>query len=957
MKKKKVNPQQVTLLNAGKINRNLSRSPRKTKIKTRQKTSRRNIPKREKAEKYSQQQNRLFDNMIVEAFTFPVYVIDARKGEIIIANSAAKACDINEGGKCSRIKYGLLLTGKLAKKNSLTKENSPAKENPLAKVKKTKKPVRMEFTVFDTEGNNVCREVQSYPIFDARGNLIQIIEYITDITSRKKAQEELVKLSQAVEQSFNIVMITDKNGVIEYVNPKFTEITGYTLHEVIGKSVGFLGEKTHEEEKRFSEILRQQGKWRGEFHARKKNGEYYWEYASIYSIKNLQGDITHYIKDAVNISKRMQAEEELKAAKEKAEQANRFKSEFLANMSHEIRTPLNNILGFIELLLLTELNKTQKDYFDTIKDSSKVLLGIIDDILDFSKIENGKLDVDNIKFYLKHELESVVDMFSVRADEKNIELMYFVDPSLPEYVFGDPLRIKQVLNNLISNAIKFTNETGKIFVEIKLLDITGDYCRILFSISDNGIGIPDDKKDKIFDAFFQADSAITREYGGTGLGLAISSQLVKLMGGELRLESQAGIGSKFYFELTFTEFSGVDIFKRDYSFKNLKSFLYVKDKDDRLQLSNIEKYLKAFNIEVENFSTAEEFGELPLDLHNIIFIDYSSNSRDEIKSILQALPDIPVILIVSRLDKGFNAPIAGKITKVIYKPIYASKIIGAIIDILYNNKEQTANAEKNDEEVRRASFSADALVAEDNAINQKLITLMLKEIGVEAFIVSNGLEVINNFEKKRFDVILMDVNMPVMDGIEATAKILGIEKIKGMKHTPIVALTARTIRGDREILINSGMDDYISKPISINKLYSTLYPFLKNSQNSVRNNNKHSESCNAKALYDLNGTANELGVDIEFLKNLVEQFILNFEDYFIIISRSVKEMDFDTICFEAHKLKGTASNLRLKELAAHFSEIETNARKRNKINYKELLDVISNEFKLLKENFSKDLLK
>ncbi|MFH0974980.1 MAG: PAS domain S-box protein [Spirochaetota bacterium] len=915
------------------------------------------ISERKKAEEYILQQNKFFNNMI-EAFTYPVYVIDVHTGGILVANTAAKSQNITNGMPHEKIHYGLkLLSGK------------SAKESLLEKIKKTKEPVFMEYTINDNKGNPIFRELYGYPIFDAQGNVIQIIEYIMDITDRKKSQEELVKLSQAVEQSLNIVMITDKYGVIEYVNPKFTETTGYSFQEVIGEKASSFGKISPEEKGNFWDILKKDGEWRGEFHNKKKNGEYYWEFASIYSIKNYQNVVTHYIKDAVNISKRKLAEDELKAAKEKAELANRFKSEFLANMSHEIRTPLNSILGFIELLLTTELDRQQKDYFETIKDSSRVLLGIIEDILDFSKIESGKLEIDNIKFYLKHELEPVVEMFVARADEKNIELLYFIDPSLPEYIFGDPLRIKQVLNNLISNAIKFTPEKGKIFVEIKLLELRDNLCRITFSVSDNGIGIPESKQKKIFEAFFQADSSVSRNYGGTGLGLAISRHLVHLMGGELQLESRVAEGSRFYFDLAFTEFSGLDIFKRDYDFRDVKCFLFKKKYNDKMQLYNIERYLKAFNIEVGTFSSLEEFSRPDHNLKTIIFTEYSIHTRDEISGIQHALPDIPIIMVANRLEKEFANLIVNKITKIIYKPVYASKIIGAIIEILFNEK-QKPYADAIDEKAGRPFFSADALVAEDNAINQKLITLMLKEIGIKADIAKNGTEAVEKFIKGKYDIILMDVNMPVMDGIQATAEILKIEKSNEKQHTPIVALTAKSIKGDREIIINAGMDDYLSKPISINKLCGTIYPFLKHKQTNLspdssatqNQENQTQQAISQKTeqpaflqtnnvAYDLAEIADELGVSIEFLNNLVRQFIGNFENYFSLISESVKTYNFDVIYAEAHKMKGTASNLRLNKLADYFSKMEANARNKDHGDYGALLNLIKEEIKILRTDF------
>ena len=906
--------------------------------------------------------NRLLYYMI-EAFTYPMYVIDAENGYVIVANNAAKAQNIKEGLHCSKLDYGLI-----AKSSTRAK-----RESPLEVIKKTKEPVYMDFSVMDKSGNIIYRELYDYPILDSNGNVTQIIEYVMDITDRKRSQEELIKLSQAVEQSLNIVMITNNKGIIEYVNPKFTEITGYTFQEVVGQKASSLGEIVPEEKNTFWEILGSEGEWRGEFHNRKKNGGHYWEYASIYAIKNSQNTVTHYIKDAVNISKRKQAEDELKLAKEKAEQANRFKSEFLANMSHEIRTPLNSILGFIELLLMTNLDRQQKDYFDTIKDSSRVLLGIIDDILDFSKIESGRLEIDSVKFYLKHEMEPVVDMFAARAYEKNIELLYFIDPALPEYIFGDPLRIKQVLNNLISNAVKFTHEKGKILVEIRLLNTSEEKCRVLFCVSDNGIGISKKKQGKLFHPFFQADSSISRRYGGTGLGLAISSHLVTAMGGELKFESEENEGSKFHFELEFTDFSKIDIFKRDYNFSNLKCFLFIKHNEDKIQLNNIERYLEAFNIAAEAFSSTKELLKLKFRARNIIFLDCIENTYAEINTIKGILPDMPLILIANRMDLDPIKHIIDNTIKVIYKPVYASKIIGAIIELLYNEK-QITQTDSPAEIKRKINFNASALVAEDNAINQKLIILLLKQIGIDADLVKNGADAIEKFQSRKYDIILMDINMPFMDGIEASKKIIEIEKSGGIKHTPIIALTAKSMTGDKEEILESGMDAYLSKPISINKLYGALSPFLKNTEfyaesgastgTSAKNtkqeiNLNHSENFKNErsALsenpdnYDLDGTAMELGVSTDFLTNLISQFIANFDNYYESILKSVRDMDFDSIYKESHKIKGTALNLRLKKLAHYFLQMESNAKNKAQFDYIGTLKIIHAEFELLRKEF------
>ncbi|MBN2041011.1 MAG: response regulator, partial [Spirochaetes bacterium] len=876
-----------------------------------------------------------FFDAILEALTHPVYIADAVNRKIVVANKYAMEYGIVPGVKYDEIKVESF-------------DFKLLKESPLDQMIKTGFPVHMELVLVDKSGKNVFRELNGYPILDSEGNVAQTIEFITDITERIKSQEELVKLSQAVEQSLNIVMITDRNSIIEYVNPKFSDTTGYSFEEVVGKKASFMGTATREQKKDFLEKLISNGEWRGEFYNRTKGGEYYWEYATIYAIKNTLGEVTHYIKDGVNISKRKAAEAELQAAKEKAEKASMFKSEFLANMSHEIRTPLNSILGFIELLSETELDKKQKDYFDTIKDSSKVLLGIIDDILDFSKIENGRLEIDNAKFYLKHELEPVVDLFTARADEKNIEFLYFIDPSLPEFVFGDPLRIKQVLNNLISNACKFTPEGGKILVEIRLLELSEEVCRVSFSVEDTGIGIPEKKQEEIFKAFFQADSAITRKYGGTGLGLAISLQLVRLMGSELHLKSRENEGSKFYFELTFTQFSGIDISRKDYNFQNLRCLLHIKDPDDMLQLNNIRRYLIAFNIEVELFRASKDLENIDDSNKNIIFIDHLSLRKDDILKFLDSLPDVPVIMIASRMDRDLVSSLSNKIDKVIFKPVYASKIIGAIIEILHNDKKN--NREAGVENIKRISFSANALVAEDNIINQKLITLMLKEVGVNADIADNGEAAVKKFRKGSYDVIFMDVNMPVMDGIEATKKILKIEAARQLKHTPIIALTAKSIIGDKEILLNSGMDDYLSKPVSLGKLYNILYLHLMESGKDLLNREETEKNEKVESLkYDIENSALHLGVSADFLNDLIIQFSARFDGYLADLSSAVEVRDFEAIRSEAHKIKGAALNLRFDKLADYFFEIETNAKNCNIINYDLLLDKAKSEFNDLKK--------
>ncbi|MCX7966042.1 MAG: ATP-binding protein, partial [Syntrophorhabdaceae bacterium] len=383
--------------------------------------------------------------------------------------------------------------------------------------------------------------------------------------------EELLKLSRAVEFSSAIVIITDPEGVIEYVNPKFTEITGYTKEEAIGKKPNILksGSKSQEEYRELWDTIKSGKEWRGIFYNKKKSGEFYWASSSISPVKDQKGSIINFVSIQEDITKVKNAEEELHKAKEMAEAANRAKSNFLASMSHEIRTPMNAIIGMSDLLLDTNLTPDQLKYVMIFKNAGENLLNIINDILDLSKIEAGHIDIEETGFDLIETIEKTCEIMSLKAHEKSLELVCHIHNDIPQHLVGDPFRLRQILINLMGNAIKFT-EKGEVILEVSLFGELKDkgpqlkeivkserrktaqgYVDILFSVMDTGIGIPEDKLEGIFEKFTQVDASTTRKYGGTGLGLTITKRLVKLMGGNLWVESTVGKGSKFYFTLPF----------------------------------------------------------------------------------------------------------------------------------------------------------------------------------------------------------------------------------------------------------------------------------------------------------------------------------------------------------------------------------------------------------------------
>ena len=519
--------------------------------------------------------------------------------------------------------------------------------------------------------------------------------------------------------------------------------------------------------------------------------------------------------------------DQTKQESEKAMEASEAKSMFLANMSHEIRTPLNGIVGFTELLKDTDLKDEQREFIDIIEKSSENLLEIINNILDLSKIESNKLEIEEIVFNPIEEFESAVEVYAVRASEKHIDLGCFVDPELERPIKGDPTKLKEIIINLLSNAVKFTNSGGSINVDIRRVEVDEpNRTRVRFSVEDSGIGVTAEQKANIFEAFGQADVSTSRKYGGTGLGLTISSRFVELMGGQLDLESEPGHGTTFFFEIDFEEIETLnDSISGTFSYIN--ALILESDTKTKRQEIYLKAYLDFYGVSYTTFKDIAELQKLERQInYDMLFVDYDYTTEAGIEEFSKTQEEMILITKSYYMKKIDNMGL--DIFKVMYEPMHGTKIKTALesfdLESFNNKKAQKIRHKKFD--AKTSKFNAKALVAEDNIINQKLIKRTLEDLGLEITLANNGLEAFEKRKNGDFDVIFMDIQMPVLDGIEATQEILDYEEDFEVPHIPIIALTANALKGDRERFMDAGMDEYTTKPLVRAELTSLLNHFL-----------------------------------------------------------------------------------------------------------------------------------
>jgi two-component system, sensor histidine kinase and response regulator len=834
--------------------------------------------------------------------------------------------------------------------------------------------INREEYLLDKNGQKRWLLTTKMPLRDENGKIVGLIGLGRDITSRKEADQALKdseeRFRELFENASDLVCTMDLEGNLTSVNKSGERLTGYTQSEAVTMNLAQIVTPEMFEVTREMMSRKRDEDVTTTYELdimRKDGGQVTLEISS--RLLNQQGKETGIQAIGRDITQRKQVKVELERARDAALESVRLKSEFLANMSHEIRTPMNGVIGMTDLLLETDLSPTQREYTDTIQGSADILLTIINDILDFSKIEAGLMRFEKIDFELRGSVEATVELLAERAQAKGLEVASLVYRDVPTALQGDPGRLRQVLTNLIGNAVKFTDQ-GEVVVRVTKVNETASDALLRFEIQDTGIGVSAEAQRGLFQAFTQADGSTTRKYGGTGLGLAISKQLVELMGGEIGIESAPDRGSKFWFTGRFEKQLLPATITRE-PVVNL-SGTRVLIVDDNATNRNI---LKHQTSSWGMIATEAESGEQALELlragvmkgepYSIAVLDLMMPDMDgfQLAEAIKSDPTIArvtLVLLPSFVERGHGdrARQAG-IAAYLQKPVRQSQLYDCLTGLSVQSGTEPVAASRLDTwhstsgpdlPKQDITFSSvRILIAEDNLVNQRVALGQLSNLGYQAKAVLNGKELLKALEKEPVDIILMDCQMPEMDGFAATGEIRRLEGTS--RHTTIIAMTANALDGDQERCLEAGMDDYLSKPVKseVLRLKLELWTKPRRSRNGLSPESQPAVRAGSN-LIDQAQLASLRAIQqpgaVDFVTELIDLFLNEANSDFEALRAASARDDGDEIRRVAHRLKGASANMGITQMAALSEELEHKDRAKDA---KDLLTQLENEFELVRE--------
>jgi two-component system sensor histidine kinase/response regulator len=771
--------------------------------------------------------------------------------------------------------------------------------------------------------------------------------------AEKMALEDQTRLQTIFDTAAEAIVVIDTRGTIQRWSQSAQQIFGYTPEEAIGANVAILtdgiGEPEHTgfikryEKTREAHII---GIGR-EVIGRRRDGSAVMIELSVGEA--IVGDEVFYTGIMRDITRRKEIEEELIDARRQADAANEAKTAFLANMSHEIRTPLNAIVGMTHLLRTTNLSERQAGFVERVRVSSQNLLAIVNDILDSSKIEAGKLDIEHIPFDIEKVLRNVADVVAQKAASKGLEFLLSIEPDVPLSLIGDPLRVGQILTNYANNAVKFTNE-GEIAVSVQVVSDCDEMVRLRLSVTDSGIGLTPEQQAKLFQSFQQADASTTRRYGGTGLGLSICKRLAELMGGEVGMESAPGKGSTFWFEAPFRKDDHLRTI-REYRARSTGTRVLVVD-DNESARNILSGMLEDMGLSVDQ----ADGGALAIEAYQnslesgapyaVIFLDWHMPGMDgyEVANRIRSLsgsPDEPALVMVTAYGQdGFNdAAKENNLLTVLMKPVSASLLFNVVVQ-LFDGGENTIGSQI--EPAGQGTLPAapnlegvSILLAEDNTTNQEIVVELLRDTKATISIVANGKEAIDRIEKEAFDIVLMDVHMPVIDGVAAT-KLL--RKNERFNELPIIAMTANVMSGDRQRFIEAGMTEHLGKPIDISAFYSMLARFTGRdagtawTKPTAMGNEAQSKVQDQRLSFQIPGLDDRLGLSyfnghLGRYRSMLQSFCEGWPEMESSFRTALGDDDPRHLERVAHTLKGLAATMGATAIADQAGALESRAHK------------------------------